>query len=116
MNAARLVVGDGVALVALDAAPNTTAPPTDRVFTFPNRGGVATAVWLTAEGGTPTVELWLQANGSPGHWFRWNNSAFAIAQDALQFLALGAFPLDMPGFLRVTVVNGCTRIGGGLTI
>lgn len=116
MNAARLVVGDGTALVAVDAAPNTTEPPPGRVFTLPNRGGVATSLWLTAEGGTPTVELWLQAFGSPGRWYRWNNSAFAIAQDALQFLALGAFPLDMPAFLRVTVVNACTRIGGGLTI
>lgn len=120
MSSTVVIIGSGLALLPADADPNVVAPPADRIFALARRA--SEICWATAEGGSPTVELWYFLDfadlqfpaGFGSRWFRWANATFALVQD--QLVAIGQVPSGVPNaFLRVTVPNGATRIAFGTT-
>ena len=115
MNLAHVTIGDGVAVIAApDPDPSVTPPPADRVTTLPSSAGRgAPLCWVGAEGGGPTVELWYSPLS--GVWLRWNNAVLVVPAKQMVPVPTAQVPTDMPMFLRITIVNGATRVTLGLT-
>jgi hypothetical protein len=115
----RSTVGDGVNPLAVDPDPNVTFPPDDRLIRLPSASplGGQWQAWLAAQGGSPTVELWLLIDFSGSSWwFRWNNAAIAVPVDQAVSFPTFSVPVDTASaFLRVTAVGGATRVLLGLT-
>lgn len=111
MSATRWTLADnhGVAL-PLDNNPNTTAPPAERVFSIPALQSGTDSVWLRAEGGTCSVELWMQ--DEQGLWWLCS-AASALAAGVVTPRAALTVPFVAPLFARVTAVAGATRIVAG---
>jgi hypothetical protein len=121
----RSIIGDGIVPIAgPDPDPNVTPPPDDRIITLESAtpiGGQWLA-WVAAQGGGPTVELWVLIDFTPPGgaadtwWFRWNNAALVVPMDqAVPFPTNGVPVTTKSAFLRITAVGGATRIVLGLT-
>jgi hypothetical protein len=102
---------------AVDADPNATQPPEDRVAVLPIASAASSVLWVGAVGGAPTVQVWVAPLGdTPRTWFLVTTAApIAPASGAAVMLPPGVVPAGVPVFVRVTVVGGATKIAAGLT-
>jgi len=106
-----------LAPAAPDAAPNTTAPDTDRLFTLPVANqGLGSRLWIVSVGGTLTVQLWAFEPSIPGgRWYAVGGAIAIGAADTQVLTTAGAVPLGVQLFAQVTVIGaGLTRFYGGL--
>lgn len=100
----------------LDADPNVTQPPEDRVVFLPIASAANSMLWVGAVGGAPTVQVWFAPLGdTPRTWFLVTTTPISPAAGAAVMLPLGIIPAGVPVFIRVTAVGGATKIAMGLT-
>lgn len=111
MSTQRWTLADGHgAALGLDNDPNTTAPPAERIFNVPAVQVGSDSIWLRAEGGTCSVELWMK--DERGAWWL-VVAATALASGVVKPLAALTVPFAAPLFARVTVAGGATRVAAG---
>jgi hypothetical protein len=117
MSAARHTISNGGAVLNVDSAPNTIAPPPERIFTIPKSPTGIQGIWLGAENGTPDCELWCKV--TPNKWLALSTASFgggttfSLSSDAAIPLTIGLAIVDVPCFVRVMVPNGATAIHVG---
>lgn len=106
-----------LAPAAPDAAPNTTAPDTARLFVLPVANqGLGSRVWIVSVGGTMTVQLWAFEPSVPGgRWYAVGGAIAIAAADTQTLTTAASVPLGVQLFAQVTVIGaGLSRFYGGL--
>lgn len=104
-------------LASLAADPNVTAPPDGVQMDLPRNPTGSDGLWIACRGGAPTIELWAKVDKDTwlpiSSTFGGGPGSFTPSADALDVFPVSAVPMASELYLRVTAINGCTRIDIG---
>lgn len=112
MSTIEETIGDNTAVLSVDPNPNTTAPPTARVWSSPVAYGPsdgAIPYFVALSGTSVTFQLWM-FDATMNFWFKCQ-SALGLSSDTVA--TLNPVPRGQTYFVQILVNLGVKQIGFG---